>query len=655
VMPGYDVGVDVGTTFTAAAVWREGRARVVPLGTGAAEVPSVVYLTPGGEWLVGDLAEQRGVFDPDRLGREFKRRMGDQTPILLGGMPQSAAALTGRLLACVLGRVAVAQGGPPDHLILTCPATWGGYKRDVLREAIDIADAEAAAGTWPPGEVTVVSEPLATATHFAASARVEPDEVVAVYDLGGGTFDAAVMAQTGDGHRLLGDAIGLEHLGGIDFDDAVLGHVTAQVADQMAELDPGDPATVAALAALRRACVEAKVTLSAETDASVPVVLPHFRIDVRLTRAEFESLIRPTLATTLAALRRALRTAAIDAGELASIVLAGGSSRIPLVAQMLTDELGRPITSDAHPKHPVALGAARLGPRPAETPAAAPTPGTDVSAAPVAAEPRPVRPPAAPVATAWRRARRLALLGLVAVTLAALGWLGVALTDGDGRGGAPQAAPTANERPEAGDDYREDASGEEPLSRSGQSGSRAGEDGGPTRGTGSGSPTSSPDRPGTAPGDGGGSSSPAAPGSPTTPTPRSPTSPGTTTPPGPSGRPFYDVNVGACVNDLSPHPPSNITAVEAVGCDTPHRFEVMGARNRPDGDYPGPDALSREIAEYCGALLEYYYDFRPELFLGGWVGYPTQQEWDRGVRRLTCFLGPGAPNTSTTFTGRIVP
>ena len=655
-MPGYDVGVDAGTTYTAAAVWRDGRARMVPLGTRAAEVPSVVYLTPGGEWLVGEPAEVRGSLDPGRLGREFKRRMGDQTPILLGGTPQSAAALTGRLLAWVLARVAAPEGGPPDHLILTCPANWGGYKRDVLREAIDIAAAEAAGGTWPPGEVTVVSEPLATATHFAASAQLGPDEVVAVYDLGGGTFDAAVMAQRGDGHRLLGDAIGLEHLGGIDFDDAVLGHVTAQIADQMADLDPDDPATVAALAALRRACVEAKVALSTETDVSVPVALPQLRTDVRLTRPEFETLIRPTLATTIAALRRALRTAGIDAGDLASIVLAGGSSRIPLVAQMLTDELGRPITSDAHPKHPVALGAARLAPRPAEAPAAAPTasgteaPAPVVSAAPIPAAPRPVRPPAAPVATAWRRARRLALVGLVAVTLAALGWLGVTLTDGGRRGGAQDAARAANERPESGND-REDASGGEPLSRSGQSESQGGEDGDTRPEAGSGSPTSSADRPGTTLRDGGGSSSPAAPGSPTTATP---TNPGTT-PPGPPGRPFYDVNVGACVNDLGPHPPSNITVVEAVGCDTPHRFEAMGVRNKPDGDYPGPDALSREIGEYCGALLEYYYDFRPELYLGGWLGYPSQPEWDRGVRRLTCFLGPGTPNPSTTFTGRIAP
>jgi hypothetical protein len=403
------------------------------------------------------------------------------------------------------------------------------------------------------------------------------------------------MAQRGDGQRLLGDAIGLEHLGGIDFDDAVLAHVTAQVAEWLDELDPGDPATVAAPAGLRRACVEAKVALSSDPDASVPVVLPNLRTDVRLTRVEFESLIRPTLATTIAALRRALRTAGIDAGDLASVVLAGGSSRIPLVAQMLTDELGRPITSDAHPKHPVALGAARLAPRPAEAPASAPVAAAaEIPApAPVEAEPRPDRPAAAPAATAWRRARRLTLAAVGAATLAALGWLAVGGGD------------------------REDADGQEPLSRSDRSGSQAGEDGGsPAAGH---PPTgSSPDRPGSASRGSGGSSPPTAPGSPTTTSPpRSPTSPGTTTPPGPSsaGRPWYELTVGACVDDLSFHPPSNITVVEPVGCDTPHRFEVMGVLGRlPHPAGVGPRRPPADVLPRAGRpqpLLHLHRPHRP--------------------------------------------
>ena len=659
-MPGYDVGIDVGTTYTAAATWRSGRASVVPLGTRAAEIPSVVYLDPGGAWLVGEPAEQRGAADPDRLGREFKRRMGDQTPILLGGSPHSAAALTGRLLAWVLERVAAAEGGPADHLVLTCPANWGGYKRDVLREAVDIADGEAATGTWPPGAVTVVSEPLATATHYAASARVGPGEIVAVYDLGGGTFDAAVMAGSEGGHRLLGEAIGLEHLGGIDFDDAVLAHVSAQVTDHLAALDPDDPATVAALAGLRRACVEAKVALSSETDVAVPVVLPGHRADVRLTRAEFEALIRPTLTTTITALRRALRTAGIDAGDLASVVLAGGSSRIPLVAQMLTEELGRPITSDAHPKHPVALGAARLAPRPAESttkpvpPTAAPA--TEPVAAPGPAVTEPDLTPA-PVASAWRRARRLALAGVAAVTLAALGWVAVAFTGGgDPSAARDDVAPTANERPESGRGGPDGADGDEPLSRSGRSGDPAGDDD-PTVGAGRSPAGSIPDRTGTTSrsgSSGGGSSSSTVPGSPPT-TSRTPT-PTTTPPPPPPGRPWSDVGVGTCVNDLSPHPPSTVTRVEEVDCASLHRFEVMGVLVKSASDYPGASSLSYDASIYCAGLLETYYDYRGELLLGGWVGFPTEQEWYRGVRKLSCFLGPTSPPyPSPTFTGRIAP
>jgi Septum formation len=91
--------------------------------------------------------------------------------------------------------------------------------------------------------------------------------------------------------------------------------------------------------------------------------------------------------------------------------------------------------------------------------------------------------------------------------------------------------------------------------------------------------------------------------------------------------------------------------VAPLDCDSAHRFEVMGVLDKPAQVYPGADEVSLEIGEYCGAVLNYYYDFRPEL----WLGYPTQQEWDSGIRRLTCFLGPGAPNPSTTFTGRIAP
>jgi molecular chaperone DnaK len=202
---------------------------------------------------------------------------------------------------------------------------------------------------------------------------------------------------------LLGNPEGIERLGGIDFDEAVFAHVAAAIGGAIQQLDPADPVAVAAVARLRAECVEAKEALSADTEVSIPVMLPNINTSVRLTRNEFEGMIRPALADTLVALRRALRSAGVEPGQLASVLLVGGSSRIPLVAQLVGAELGRPVAVDAHPKHGVSMGAALVAADPS-TAAATPVAADPVTAAPpVAAAPMPppvaaAPPPAPPVA-----------------------------------------------------------------------------------------------------------------------------------------------------------------------------------------------------------------------------------------------------------------
>src|SRR5512144_477393 len=107
----YALGVDLGTTFTAAAVWRGGQAEISPLGMRAAEIPSVVLARADGTFLTGEAAARRALIEPDRVAREFKRRLGDSTPLLLGGSPFSAEALTARLLAAVFQSVVDREGG----------------------------------------------------------------------------------------------------------------------------------------------------------------------------------------------------------------------------------------------------------------------------------------------------------------------------------------------------------------------------------------------------------------------------------------------------------------------------------------------------------------------------------------------------------------
>src|SRR5262245_3220631 len=421
----YHLGIDLGTTYTAAAAERGGVVEALTLGNRSASVPSVVFLRDDGEILVGEAATRRATTDPGRVAREFKRRVGDPTPIILGGTPYAAEMLMARVLRWSVDRVCEQQGESPRAIALTHPANWGHYKLDLLTQAVRQVDLDAA---------LLIAEPVAAATFYASQRRLEPGSVVAVYDLGGGTFDAAAVRRTDDdSFEIIGSPEGIERLGGIDFDEAVFAHVRAAVGDALDRLDPEEPTAQAAVARLRQECIDAKEALSSETVASIPLLLPGLQSEVRLSRAEFEAMIRPAISETIVALRRAIRTAGVASEDISAVLLVGGSSRIPLVAQMVGAELGRPIAIDAHPKDAIAFGAAiavaaergtatpesvttvlpdHRPPPPTVTPDAGsvrgrahdprPAPPTYPGGPPGSAQPGPVRParPAPPVAPA---------------------------------------------------------------------------------------------------------------------------------------------------------------------------------------------------------------------------------------------------------------
>jgi YVTN family beta-propeller protein len=475
---GYVLGVDLGTTFTAAAVGEAGSVEIYPLSDQAHVIPSVLVLREDGEVLVGEVAQRRAVTEPGRAAREFKRRLGDPTPLLLGGTPYGADALMAMLLRAVVDQVATIKGEPPELVCLTHPASYGEYKQDLLRQVAQQANVP----NW-----VLTTEPQAAAVNHAASERVNPGDVLAVYDLGGGTFDAAlVRAEEGGSFRLLGTPEGLERIGGIDFDQAVLAHVDAAVDGQVSELDLGDPVAAGAAARLRLECRMAKEALSADNDVSIPVMLPNLSTEVRLRRSEFEAMIRPRVDDTIDALSRAVRSAGLGVEDLAATLLVGGSSRIPIVRERVRELTDRPIALDAHPKHSIALGAARVAlAGGAPTVAAAPEPATEVEPlpedtqpaavvpvavpppapeAPVSQEPVTVSTPAvvpapAPAAAptppeppAKRRSRAPLVALLVVVALALGGVLFVVLTRDEGDdGGAADTAAAGTDPPPADD------------------------------------------------------------------------------------------------------------------------------------------------------------------------------------------------------------
>ncbi len=387
----YVLGVDLGTTFTAAAICKNGRVSIASLGNQSAAIPSVLLLKDDATILTGDAANRRGMTEPERVARDFKRRVGDTTPIFLGGTPQSAEALMARLLRWVADEVTAREGAAPSHVAVCHPANWGRYKQDLLAQAVRMADL---------GVATFVTEPEAAAIFYASEQQVDPGKVVAVYDLGGGTFDAAILRKTEDSFEILGRPEGIERLGGIDFDAAVFAHVARSLQGKLAELDEDDPVAMSAVARLRQECVEAKEALSTDSDVSISVLLPNVQTEVRLTRSEFEDMIRPSLADTIGAMRRAFASADLTADDVSAVLLVGGSSRIPLVAQLVGAELGRPVAVDTHPKHAVALGTAYAAAAAADGTPATGSPAVAPDQAPAPAPPAQVDvPAAAPVVT----------------------------------------------------------------------------------------------------------------------------------------------------------------------------------------------------------------------------------------------------------------
>ena len=353
---GYSLGVDLGTTFVAAALAvSSSRVEMFTLGDRAEVTPAVVYLEVDGTLLTGEaVSGLRTVSQPDRVSRVFKRRLGDPTPVILGGQPYSVTTLLGTLLRDVVQRVVENEGGPPERVVLTHPANWGPFRRALFEEVASFA------GVANP---IMVTEPEAAAARYAASRQLAAGQTVAVYDLGGGTFDATVLRAVPGGVEILGSPEGVERLGGVDFDEAVFGYVNFHSNGQLAELDLRDPQISSAIARLRQDCVLAKETLSVDTETTIPVFLPGKHFEVTLTRADFEELIRAQVDSTIGALSRTLRSAGVAPAELGAVLLVGGSSRIPLVARMVSAELGRPIVVDTHPKYAVALGAATLAAR----------------------------------------------------------------------------------------------------------------------------------------------------------------------------------------------------------------------------------------------------------------------------------------------------
>jgi actin-like ATPase involved in cell morphogenesis len=404
----------------------------------------------------------------DRVARQFIRRVGDDTPLLLGGVSVTAEALAAQFVSFVAGTVAARSGAPASPVAVTHPASWGSYRLAALRSALSARGLDAA---------VLLSGAQAAAQAYADRMPVPAGDLIAVYDLGGSGLDAAVVRRLASGEFALAGRAEQVELGGLDFDELVFEHVRTALGEQWTALDARDPDVLAGVARLRRECTIAKERLSTDTDVWIPVAIPGIDAGssgaVRLVRAELEEMIRPAVEETAEALLRAIGSAGVEPIDLAAVLLTGGSARIPLVTQVVSEVLGRPVTVADNPKADTAIGAAlaaagRTG-AVADDPAVARVPeastadqtrivfravpdSDDEPSTARAVVPVPARPPAflAPdAAPAARKRRRYATSGLIAAGAAAIAGLlvGAWLTMGNISGPPPAGAEVNNAVP----------------------------------------------------------------------------------------------------------------------------------------------------------------------------------------------------------------
>lgn len=347
----WNLAIDFGTSNTTGATWADGVVEALEV-RGDRRVPSVVLLSADGSWIVGREADNQAVVVPERVERAPKRRLGKGQTLLLGGQAVPINDAVAALLGPHTEAARAKHGGEPGHIVLTHPARWGPERIDVLRGAALQAGFR---------RVEFCPEPVAAA-HYVDD-PLEEGQHVAVYDLGGGTFDTCVMRRKGSSFKVVGLPGGTERIGGEDFDHRLYQHLGSLVGRE----DPSvwenmqtsdDRAWRRAAADLLTQARAAKEQLSRNPRASVYV--GSLERDITITRDEFEALISADVDRTVDEMARTIESAGLRTEDITRVYLVGGSSRLPLVQQRMGARYGDRVSTWDDPKGAVVLGAAKF-------------------------------------------------------------------------------------------------------------------------------------------------------------------------------------------------------------------------------------------------------------------------------------------------------
>ena len=370
------IGIDLGTTNSVVAVMEGGEPAVIPNAEGGRTTPSVVGFSKDGERLVGQVARRQAITNPTNTVFSVKRFMGrrfnevaseqklvpyesvrDKDDRIQIRIPNAGKAFTPpEISAIILQKMRQTAedyvGEQVDQAVVTVPAYFNDAQRQATKDAGRIAGLDV---------LRIINEPTAAALAYGLDKK--KDEKIAVFDLGGGTYDISIL-ELGEGVFEVKATNGDTHLGGDDFDQRVIDWLADEFRREQGVDLTQDPM---ALQRLKEAAEKAKMELSStkQTDVTLPFITATSagpqHLDMKLTRAKFEQLVSDLIERTIPPMRAALRDAGLAASDIDEVILVGGSTRIPKIQEVVEDFFGREPHRGVNPDEVVAVGAAIQG------------------------------------------------------------------------------------------------------------------------------------------------------------------------------------------------------------------------------------------------------------------------------------------------------
>ncbi|AGK97070.1 molecular chaperone DnaK [Clostridium pasteurianum] len=344
------IGIDLGTTNSCVAVMEGGDPVVIANAEGARTTPSVVSFQKDGERLVGQVAKRQSITNPDKTIISIKRHMGTSYKVNIDGKEHTPQEISAFVLQKLKADAEAYLGEPVTQAVITVPAYFNDSQRQATKDAGKIAGLEV---------LRIINEPTAASLAYGLD-KMDTNQKIFVYDLGGGTFDVSIL-ELGDGVFEVKATNGNTRLGGDDFDNKVMDYIADTFkAENGIDLRNDKMA----LQRLKEAAEKAKIELSssAQTNINLPFITADAtgpkHIDLNLTRAKFNELTHQLVADTIEPMKKALADAGLSIGDIDKILLVGGSTRIPAVQEAVKEFTGKDPSKGVNPDECVAVGAA---------------------------------------------------------------------------------------------------------------------------------------------------------------------------------------------------------------------------------------------------------------------------------------------------------